>query len=67
MIKRLKLKTIEDDRARFLVQTLRAKRCPTCEHIKLMEEFYKDRTRVDGREYYCKDCSSTKRRRYPNP
>lgn len=33
------------------------KTCPKCEEMKPLDEFYKDKSRKDGRYCYCKDCS----------
>ncbi len=34
------------------------KTCSNCEKNKIISAFYRDRTRPDGREYYCKNCAN---------
>lgn len=34
------------------------KRCNVCNQVKDLKEFYRDKSRVDGRKYVCKDCSN---------
>lgn len=33
------------------------KKCSYCKQTKSIEEFYRDNSRVDGRQYRCKECS----------
>lgn len=38
--------------------------CTKCRITKSFEEFHRDRTRKDGREYVCKECKKEKQRDY---
>ena len=40
------------------------KRCPKCEIYKGLEEFFKDRSRMDGLNHHCKECRQKEQRAY---
>lgn len=45
------------------------KRCPKCGQVKTVEGFYRDKTKNDGRQSYCKSCRSehSRRKYWQNP
>ena len=38
--------------------------CSGCGVVKSLDDFHRDRTKPDGRRPWCKECASTRRRRY---
>lgn len=43
---------------------MKNKICTTCKEEKKINQFHKDRTNKDGRDYTCKDCNKKANRKY---
>lgn len=47
-----------------VVQPSGSKKCVSCKEIKSNENFYKNRTRKDGLDYFCKSCKLKSNKKY---